>query len=560
MAHPILFCLLPLVTVGHAAPTPVQLKSRIVEASVFKSGLVMLTREVTVPVGDGSYTLDVVPEASDGTFWYSSPDGLLVTDVTTTLRMNDQKVKLTAQTIGDYLAANIGQTVKLTCRTIQYGSTNKETLEQIEGIVNGPPRGNTNSVPIKLSNGHLKNLALTSIEEIDTTGLKSELSKSVKTPDLRIQFRAQSEKPARLHFVTLEAGATWVGSYLVTLNPSRAATVIGKAQVALGRLSFDDTKVSAVAGQPYMVSNNRYDLNSGIGGLVNYLNGDQDQFLSYLQSSKDPFQLLPQMATEAAQATQWENGLGYGYDRDAYNYSRFVGYGGGMGGGGGGGQVTYTNPSSTRRELAPQATTERVESLFAYPIGKVSLQAGDRLSRILFSQSSTYENIFRWSAEVGNPDVTVKNLLRIHNTGTVPWTGGQVFVTKGATPLAQLIMPFTSAGKAADLELANAQDIAAKKEEIVVSSDAIAMPNRPKLLLPRQLIEVHMSVESSRMETATFEMTITVPGEVVDPNGGKVEKLLARPDGWNRSSRITWSFNLSPGEKREVRMQYRHLG
>ena len=560
MAHPILFCLLPLVTVGHAAPTPVQLKSRIVEASVFKSGLVMLTREVTVPVGDGSYTLDVVPEASDGTFWYSSPDGLLVTDVTTTLRMNDQKVKLTAQTIGDYLAANIGQTVKLTCRTIQYGSTNKETLEQIEGIVNGPLRGNTNSVPIKLSNGHLKNLALTSIEEIDTTGLKSELSKSVKTPDLRIQFRAQSEKPARLHFVTLEAGATWVGSYLVTLNPSRAATVIGKAQVALGRLSFDDTKVSAVAGQPYMVSNNRYDLNSGIGGLVNYLNGDQDQFLSYLQSSKDPFQLLPQMATEAAQATQWENGLGYGYDRDAYNYSRFVGYGGGMGGGGGGGQVTYTNPSSTRRELAPQATTERVESLFAYPIGKVSLQAGDRLSRILFSQSSTYENIFRWSAEVGNPDVTVKNLLRIHNTGSVPWTGGQVFVTKGATPLAQLIMPFTSAGKAADLELANAQDIAAKKEEIVVSSDAIAMPNRPKLLLPRQLIEVHMSVESSRMETATFEMTITVPGEVVDPNGGKVEKLLARPDGWNRSSRITWSFNLSPGEKREVRMQYRHLG
>jgi len=558
---------------GPPDAVPVSLKSRVIEASVFKSGLVLVTREVTVPAGDGKYTLDEVPLATDGSFWYSSPDGTLVTDVQTTLRTKDETVKANAQTVGDFLAANVGQHVKLSYKTITYGVSTKESVEQIEGIVNGPPRAQTNIVPIKLSNGHLRNLSLSSIEDIDTTGLRADISRTYKSADLKLQFRAQANRPTKLDFITLETGAAWVGSYLVKLKSTGGgATVVGKAQVALGRLTFDDTNVKALAGQPYMVTNNKYDLNSGVGGLSSYLGSSQESQLAYHPGPQDPFSFLQQYANDAAQAAQMFNNQGIFSNRafDAYGYG-YAGLGGGIGGGGRGNvdDVNSLEPTSSLRSnnggfnyraVATQATTDRLESLYSYPLGKVSLQAGDRLSRILFSQSSTYENIFRWAAEVGNDSSTVKSVLRIQNTGTVPWTGGLVMVTKEDSPLAQLEMPFTAAGKFADLEMANAQDMLVKKEETEISRDTIPMPGRPKVTLLRQLNEVHLSVESTRLETATFEITLQVPGDVADANGGKVDKLLTRQDGWNKYSRITWSFNLSPGEKREFRLQYHHIG
>lgn len=564
-------CLLGPIAFGNAGQTAdTVLKSRVIDASIFKSGIVMLTREVSVPAGSGKYELDNVPLAADGTFWYSSPDGLLVTDMKTTLKTTDETVKADAQTIGDYLAANVGHQVRLSYHTVAYGNPNKDIVEQIEGTVNGPPRANTNTVPLKMANGRLRNLALTSIEDIDTTGLKTTMSRTFKSPSLSIEFRTEAAHPSKLDFITLETGAVWTSSYMVTLKAASAATVVGKAQVALGRLSFDDTTVKALAGEPYMLANDKYDLSSGVGSLESYLSGSQSQFLSYHPSGTDPFTLLPQYSSDAAQARQWATNFESGSQQfDAYSYGR--GYGGFGGGGGAGGGIfggASANSSgyaaapttSMTRNLASQATTSRLESLYAYPLGKVTMQAGDRLSRLLFSQASTYESIFRWSTEVGSSDTTVKNLLRVHNTGTVPWTGGLVFVTKEDSPLAQLQMPFTPAGKPADLEMADAQDILVKKEESEVSRAMIPMPGRPKLQISQELNEAHLSVESTRSEPITFELTLLVPGEIADPNGGKVDKLLTRSDQWNRQSRITWSFTLGAGEKREFRMQFRHVG
>lgn len=574
-----LLLLAAIVTAQASTAAPKELKSRIVDASVFKSGLVMVTREVTVPAGEGRYCLDVVPQADDGTFWYHSPDGLVVTDVTTSLHMTPESVKADAQTVGDYLAANVGHTIKLTYHVVIYGNPNKDVEEQVEGIVNGPPRPNLNSVPIKLPNGHLRNLALNNIEDIDTNGLKLTLSKAYDTPHLRIEFRGGAEKPSKLDFTTLETGAAWTGSYLVNLKTGTEATVVGKAQVAVGRIGFEDTAVRAMAGEPFLNGNGKYDLNAGVGSLENYLNGSQSQALSYLPGSSDPFDLLPQYSSQAEQAKQWALNFGQnGQSYDMYNYGQGGGFGGG-GAGGFGGATTNSNGVARfggglvggqglvrDRSVAGQALTERLESLFAYPLGKISLEPGDRLSRILFSQASTYDDIFRWLTSVGSIDTTVKNVLRVRNTGTVPWTGGLVFVTKDDAPLAEVEMPFTSAGKTADLEMANALDLLAKKDETVISTDvipvpgSIAAPGKQRPMIQRQLNEVHLSVESTRLEPVTFELTLTVPGEVAEPNGGKVEKLLTRPDGWNRDSRITWSFTLGPGDKREFRLQYRHVG
>jgi len=562
-----LLLLAPITLAIQSSGNPVDLKSRVTEASVFKSGLVMLTREVTIPAGDGLYSLDVIPQAIDGSFWYSSPDGLLVTDVETTIRINDEKLKATAQTVGDYLAANVGRRVKLTYRTTVYSPGPVEKEVPIEGILNGPPRGQTNIVPFKMDDGELENLSITNIVQINTNGLNSELSRSIKTPELKIRFRAHAEKSSRLDFLTMESGAAWIGNYLVKLQAGGVSQVVGKAQLGLGRLTFDETNVKALAGEPHLNENSRYDLAAGIGGLNAFLDRNQESYLSFQPGDRDPYLMLQQMANDAANArAAIEQGTNFQLN-DAYMNAGniYAAAGGGFGGGRGGYAPSPASADTAlrqvlTRELASQGSTDRLESLYSYSLGKVSLKPGDRLSRILFSQASAYESIFRWEAEVGTDNSVVKSLLRIHNTGTSPWTGGQVFITKEETPLAQVEMPFTPAGKFADLEMANTQDILTKKEETEVSREIVPMPGRPKASIPRTTNEVHLTVESARNETAKFELTLLVPGELIEANGGKIEKLTRKLDTWNGQSRIIWSFNLNAGDKREFKIQYRRLG
>ncbi len=555
--------LAPILIAGQNPTAPHELKSHITDASVFKSGLVMLTREVTVPEGDAVYSLDVVPQAIDGSFWYSSPDGLLVTDVETTLRINDEKIKISAQTVEDYLAANVGQHVKLMYRPGPYGQQTQKA-EPIEGVISGPPKPQSNMVSLKYDNGRLTNLFLANIEEIDTKGLKSEIYKTIKIPQLKVRFRGTSSKPAHLRFLTMETGALWTGNYLVNLGTNGASKVVGKAQIAVGRLAFDDTNVKVIAGQPLLLDTGRYDLASGVGSAIAYLDKTQDSFLNYHPGGRDPYTLVPQYASDAAQIRALaDQGL-----FQAEN--RFYGMGGMGGGGGLGGAGGPAYPASSmaegtvslsnRKGLSSQASTDRLESLYAYPIGKVSLDSGDRLSRLLFSQDSTYESIYKWQAEVGNENTIVQNILRIKNTGTVPWTGGQVLITKDNTPLAQVEMPFTAGGKTADIGMASTQDIVAKKDEFEIVRDTIPMPGRPKAFIVRTTNEVHLSVESSRLEPSKFELTLSVPGEVIESVGGKAVKMIRKQDPWNPQSVVTWSFTLSPGDKREVKIKYTHLG
>src|SRR5687768_13449602 len=105
-----LFMLLPIYA---PAPDPVQLTTRVVEAAVFKSGLVYLTREAMIPAGKATYKLDTIPTAIDGTFWYGSPDGLVVTDLRTSLKLVDKKDVSDPKTISQYLFANVGKRVTL---------------------------------------------------------------------------------------------------------------------------------------------------------------------------------------------------------------------------------------------------------------------------------------------------------------------------------------------------------------------------------------------------------------------------------------------------------------
>lgn len=47
------------------------LQTKIVEAAVFKNGMASVVREGRIAKGKHRYDLDILPDAYDGTFWYS---------------------------------------------------------------------------------------------------------------------------------------------------------------------------------------------------------------------------------------------------------------------------------------------------------------------------------------------------------------------------------------------------------------------------------------------------------------------------------------------------------
>jgi len=522
---------------------PVELKSRIIEASIFKSGLVMLTREVIIPKGSGAYRLDVLPSALDGTFWYGSPDHVSITDVSTVLRINDKKEKDSAGSILELLALNVGKKVTLVERpSVPGGAPTKVTGTVLKAGNN--PYGT--ATMLKLDSGGFYSPSVAMISEVQGKDLKSTTDRIVKSADLRIQFKASAEAPSRLQFIDLETGAAWTSSYLIKLGAEHKAEIQGKAQIAVGGLSFHNTKILAMAGEPNLPTTAKFDLAAGYGSLMAYLSGSQERYRGFRDDQVDPYTLLPALNA---------NNQGNVFSQNPY-IGNFGG-GGGMGGMGGGGfPMNRIEEATDLRNLPNDSKAARLEGLYSYPMGDLDMEPGDRVTRLLFSQNAKYETLYKWTADGNN--TTIYNTLRLTNTSKIPWTGGPALVLRDGQPLAQLPMPFTGLNGTADLNLGTAQDVLVHREDKQTKLD-----DQVKVLLGYQTKkstqEIKLVVENTRDEFAPLEINLTISGDVADGDGATIRQLPIREDSFNWQREVKWNVILNPHERREITLTYTRI-
>ncbi|HWA84354.1 MAG TPA: hypothetical protein VG820_13000 [Fimbriimonadaceae bacterium] len=509
--------------------TPAVLHARIISADVFKPGLVVLTREVEVPAGTGLYTLDCLPTPLDGSFWYGSPDMAEVSDVATVIRTGQESKTYEAKTIGEYLIGNVGKHLAV---KIYRG----ENLDTLAGTLTDFEASN-GMATIKLDSGGIRSLNLNQIVELDPTGLSTSYERSAKVPTLRLEFRASAPKAAHVRFTTLERGATWNASYRLDLGADNFGRVEGKVELGVGGLTFENTETKLMAGLPNLPDRTRYDLAAGINSLEGYLSGVPGGFAGRPAVS-DPYETFSDVLRQAQQALARYLLAGY--------------YGNGYGGGGfGGGGMTadgrYGNAQSGQL-LPNDGNIARTESLYAYTIGTTNLEPGDRFTKLLFSQRTPYDTIYRWDAEsTNNPVVQV---LRIHNVSKTPWTGGLATITKNDMTLAQSEMPFTAGGHDADLKMGFAPDILADK--IVTETKAENLPsNAYYRVLVKITEQTTISATNTRDEPITLEISLNLPGEVTTA-GAKIEKLPRRLSDLNPMSHIVWTLKLGPGEQKRI--------
>lgn len=532
----------------------IETKSRIVAASVFKPGVALIVREAKIPAGKGRYKLDVLPEILEGSFWYGSPEGAEIEEVKTTLKFGETVVKSEARAVADYLMASEGKSVRLTV------TGTKGEPEPLAGtIASVLPGNNPPAITLKLANGNLRVVYTSQVVELDPAGLNTTLERKVPTVVQQIEFTADAKRASTVRFLTLENGAAWSGSYLVLLDDPAKAEMTAKAQLVVGSLTFENTEVQVLAGMPALPAAPKFDLAAGFGSMIAWIRGSQEQYRAYRQGPKDPYTQIATILQEAqarlrvvhADPTSsfFSGGGGMG------QAAAFGGYGGGYGGTPDIDANYGGRPSGGTAEGAAE-TTGRIEDLFSYPLGKLSLMPGDRLTRLLLREAPDYERLYRWEItfkqvqyQAPQERTRVLKLLRLSNRGKAPWTGGLALVMKDGNPLAQTEMPFTAVGQEADLELGEVQDIPVTREARELKREPVQFFNRSYTAIT---VETKLTIENSRSEPIVIEVRHDLSGDVLEASGAEVTTLGTALNAANKNSRVLWTVTLAPGEKKEL--------
>lgn len=517
---------------------PTVLKSHVVEAAVFKSGLIFLTREAEIPAGEADYRIEDVPVAIDGTFWYSSTDNIKLLDLTTKLQILDKKEPVNAKTITDYIISNVGKHVKL--------GLSGTPLERVSGTIVdvGTQSG---IVTLRKDDGVLRSIGITSVVELDPTGLSAKSTRTSKEPVVLMTFHLRSSKPTKIRFLSLEKGATWTGSYLITLGDMGKGKIEGKAQIAMGSQHLEDTLTSAIAGLPNLPATWRYDLASGIGSLTSYLQSQQDQYIGYQLSDKDPFALIPQLYNQRFQSP---------FGNQFANYNSIGGFGGGMGGGGFGGPGGPRDEEAFRMPEAP--ATAQVQSLYAYRMGSLTLEPGERLTRRLFERDMDYTSLFT-ATITDQPDAVVNNVLRMKNESAFPWTDGLALVMKEGIPVSQIEMPFTPINETADLRLAVAKDVKVTPTLNTIATVDINLSDWPHQVMKKATDQLTVHLYNSRQEQIQLELHASNVGTVSDAGGGEVSQDRSKSDAYNPGNQIVWTVTLMPGERKTITANWERI-
>jgi hypothetical protein len=538
-------------TQSHASG-PTELKSRVVSASVLKQGLALVVREVDVPSGRGTFKLDALPDALDGSFWYGSPDGVDVNDVTTKLRFKTKPVK--ASTIAELLNANLNHRIHFYETESNWTVRGNETkLKEVYGVLVDVPQSNNyggvvGGYTFRLDNGDLYSPG--AITRLDTKGLKTTVNQGY--PDEEIDFQVEAKHGGRVDFATLEPDAAWTDSYLVTLSTDSKAEVVSKAQLAVGGLKMANTEVQVVSGSPTLPERVKYDLAAGFGSLTAYLNNQQENYRRFRMVNRDPYVFIP---------TYFGQGSGFG---QSAMFARDMAGGRGFGGGGFGmqsaGEIDEPSPVFGNQPRTTTAT-EKVEDLYGFPLGHVDLEPGDRLSRVMFRVESPYERLYRWNIvhDIQSPYVQqreesmVEKILQVKNTSELPWPSGSAMIVENNVPLGQVTMNFTPVGKSCELGLGEVTDIPVHQTVRELSRTNVEVRGNR---LSEVTSEATLVVENTRKEDLPYEVSYQVSGKVVDGNGAQVEQL-GTSSVFNPESHMTWKFTLKAGETKQFTVKFK---
>lgn len=215
---------------------------------------------------------------------------------------------------------------------------------------------------------------------------------------------------------------------------------------------------------------------------------------------------------------------------------------------------------------------EKSNDLYFYKCGKVSLPKSSKTSVMIFSQNTTYKDIYevtigdlvnyqgnRYVMDTEKNRQTVFHSLRLTNATTQPFTTGPVFVLdENLMPLAQDQLKYTPVKGETSVQLARSSDIVVTyTEEEQSRTDNYTTINRTRYA--KVIIKGEIKIENLQEKAINLKVDKTIYAAVTESSDAGVSKKTGSYYGVNPLSEIKWDLNIKGGEKKVLTYTYEVL-
>jgi hypothetical protein len=528
--------LLCLLNAAHARADETAAKSRIVEVGMFKNGLAVIKREVTLGKA-GTYVLDDVPEPVHGTYWIES-----VAPVESSVEMREVEVpvnelapgnlqedlagkKVTIHFKGDKATPINGTVAKL--KTLR-----SETARSRERILrDGYDTGVQPARFLVVQTARGRSYVETSeIAYVESEGTEEKIMR--RMPRLLLTVSETDKADSKVFIKYLTRGLSWAPSYRVDITDPKTLAVEQYAVVKNELADLDGTEIMLISGFPSV------------------------QF-AHVTSPLASRTSLAQFFQELNQRG-WP---GADVQSNSVVQQRLV---------------TSNSVSMLALSMVATPTGEGVD-LHYQSIGRRTLAEGDALSLRVARGESAYDRIVEWpipdmrnefgqyagrsSGEDDEAPDTAWDAVKFKNPFKFPMTTGPASVTAAGRFNGQRTSFWVNAGEETVLHVNKALSVRTRviehEEQKIGGGD-----NRDFLWIGgrqfrRSTVDGELSVGNHRNEAINLIIRRRFSGELLRADGEP--KSTLREEGVysvNKRNELLWTLRLKPGEERKLTYRY----
>jgi len=474
------------------AQTVLQTKS----ISIFNDGKSFVIKEGTVDTKENQYTIEEMPNALMGTFWFTGRNSR-IKQVVSSLQEVDKPIERKANSFSDLLYANKGKEITITTtddktyRGIVEDFDLPETINSLLRIKEAElskyqiAGGSLNIFPttqvfsFKMADKwiSLSPMDIRAIEFTSKPNYNVNSSIKVKKPVINVEFT--SGKKQGLNMMYLQNGISWTPTYLLTLLTDTQANLTLQAEVINDVEDIKDTEINFVVGVPnFRFANQPATLNT----WTQFVQG-----ITTMLGVNNRAMVATRTMADAA------------YEMAAPEF----------------------NPTNEAQEN---------EGLYLYTIKNAGLEKGSRAHHTLFESKIKIKHQYECILPNSNHRISfhdgasytfdarynnVYHSIEITNDTKNPFTQGSVMIVNGANgkPIAQDQLRYTGTGMTTSIKLTQFQDVRVENKENVktISNDFTRINNINYRLVT---VDGEITITNSQKKDLNFSISKAIVGKL----------------------------------------------
>lgn len=525
-------------------PTPVT--SRIETVGLFKNGLAVVRRTVSLP-GAGVYDLTDLPEPVHGTLWVESTAELTITVTEAELAVgDDEQPGLPGMDNGSLAGSRI---------TVYF---KQEHLPTVQGVVAQPPApkrqwdrsygytrprhqwwwaGDFTSRVYPLSGAPNAPLVINTDQGevvLDTSTIaylridERAAHPTRRQPVLRIEAASEpGDDPIDVGILYLTKGASWAPSYAMDISESSQLLLRQKAIIRNELEDLHNVEILLISGFPSI---------------------EFGHVLSPMSPATDLAGFFRALGTE--------NRLSHSSRGDVMA------------------QSVMTNVAAPGFDasgpMVDQPTLEGVDMHY-YSVGRHTLALGETLMINTAAETAPFERVVKWTMDddrdewgsrrraAGSANDQPWDALRFRNPMNRPMTTAPATIVADGMVRGQSMVHWSGPGERIVLPVNRSLSVRAwaVEHEIDGSREQVSLYNRT---FWRASVQGTLEIVNQRAEPVTFIARVEFSGELLETDGDPETSL--RAEGvWSVNPRrqMTWTLLLEPGQRRTLEYTYRVL-